>query len=284
MQMEQIQGTHEKRHGLLKRFFVREDPTYDRWERACQPKSAFGKGAYLALYFLPGLLAAVVINVPAVFFAELRITHLSPRYLQFGWLLIITLGWHLLSPFIFLRLFDRLTIRESLSFLGLNRIDLKGLFVVLPVFCCGVALVSVPYMQFVWAPLTALVQSIPLFHVPRWSIFGGDPAGLYAFPPLALALLFIGNFLGEELYYRGYLMKKSSFLGRANWFINPFLFALYHLWQIPFTWPLIGLVFAFGLLMWLRKDLYVLIAFHFFFNMWLTYGEYPLAKFLHLAH
>jgi len=76
----------------------------------------------------------------------------------------------------------------------------------------------------------------PLSH-PAWSIFGGDPSGLYAFPPFALLLLFIGNFLGEELYFRGYLMKKSSFLGRANWFINPFLFALYHLWQIPMTWP-----------------------------------------------
>lgn len=82
--MEQIKGTHEHRHDLLTRFFVREDPTYDRWERTGQPQSAFGKGAYLALYFLPGLFAALVINVPAMFFAELRITHLSPRYLQFG--------------------------------------------------------------------------------------------------------------------------------------------------------------------------------------------------------
>ena len=95
--------------------------------------------------------------------------------------------------------------------------------------------------------------------------------------------LFIGNFLGEELYFRGYLMKKSSFLGRANWFVNPLLFALYHLWQIPQTWPLIGLVLAFGLLMRMRKDLYVLVAFHLFVNMWLTYGEYPLAHLLHMA-
>jgi membrane protease YdiL (CAAX protease family) len=282
--MEQIQAKHESPQGLLTRFFVREDPIYDSWERTNQPKSALSRGTYLALYFLPGLLAAIVINVPAVFSTELRITHLSPRYLQFGWLLIITLGWHLLSPFVFLRVFDRLTVRESLSYLGLDRIDLRGLFIVLPVFCCGFALVSVPYMQFLWSPLSAFVQSFPLFHVPRWSIFGGDPAGLYAFPPFALALLFIGNFLGEELYFRGYLMKKTSFLGRSNWLINPVLFALYHLWQIPFTWPLIGLVLAFGLLMWLRKDLYVLIAFHFFVNMWLTYGEYPLARWMHLAH
>lgn len=62
-------------------------------------------------------------------------------------------------------------------------------------------------------------------------------------------MLFIGNFVGEEVYYRGSLMKKTSFLRRANWFVNLLLFAHYHLWQIPFTWPSIGLVFAFGLLM-----------------------------------
>lgn len=138
-------------------------------------------------------------------------------------------------------------------------------------------------MQFVWNPLSKLLPAVPLFHVPRWSIFGGDPAGLYAFPPYALAILFVGNFVGEELYYRGYLMKKTSFLGPANWVVNPLLFALYHLWQIPFTWPLIGLVLAFGLLMRLRKATYELVAFHLFSNMWLSYGEYPLARLLHLT-
>jgi membrane protease YdiL (CAAX protease family) len=283
MQMDQFGATPRDRSGVLMRFFKRENPTYDRWQQTCQGHSRLSKAIYLVLYLIPGMIAAIVINVPAVFFAELRVSHLSPRYLQFGWLLVITLGWHLLSPFVFLRLVDRLTFRESLSFLGLSRIDVKGLLVVLPVFCVGFALVSVPYMQFAWNPLSALLQKVPLFHVPRWSIFGGDPAGLYAFPAWALAFLFVGNFLGEELYFRGYLMKKSSFLGPVNWLVNPLLFAIYHLWQIPFTWPLIGLVLAFGLLMWLRKDLYVMIAFHFFVNMWLTYGEYPLAKLLHLA-
>jgi membrane protease YdiL (CAAX protease family) len=281
--MEGLRERHPDRGGSFKRFFVREDPIYDKWARVGQPKSASGKAAYIALYLIPGLIAAIVINVRPVFIAELRVTHLSPRYLQFGWLLLITLGWHLLSPFVFLRFIDRLTLRESLSFLGIDRIDLKGLFLVLPVFCCGFALLSVPYMQFVWAPLRNLCQAVPLFHIPRWSIFGGDPAGLYAFPPIALLLLFFGNFVGEEVYYRGYLMKKTAFLGRTNWYVSSFLFALYHLWQIPQTWPLVGLVLAFGLLMTLRKGLYVLIAFHFFFNMWLTYGEYPLARVLHLA-
>ena len=71
-------------------------------------------------------------------------------------------------------------------------------------------------------------------------------------------------------------MKKSSFLGPANWVVNSLPFALDHLWQVPFTWPLVGLVFAFGLLRRLRKATYVLVSLHFFSNMWLSYGEYPL--------
>lgn len=124
--VEEMRGSRKGLVSLLEEFFVREGSTYDRWEALGQPTTTFGKCAYLALYFRAGLLAALVINVPSIFSAELRLTHLSPRYLQFGWLLVITLGWHLLSPFCFLRIADGLTFRESLSFLGLNRIDLRA--------------------------------------------------------------------------------------------------------------------------------------------------------------
>ena len=67
-------------------------------------------------------------------------------------------------------------------------------------------------------------------------------------------------------------MKKTAFLGRLNWVVNSILFAGYHLWQIPQTWPFVGLLLFFGLLMSIRKDLYVLIAFHFFANMWMAFG------------
>jgi membrane protease YdiL (CAAX protease family) len=119
--------------------------------------------------------------------------------------------------------------------------------------------------------------------MPAHTIFKAGPGGLYDFPPIALLFLFIGNFLGEELYFRGYLMKKIAFLGSSAWIVNSALFALYHLWQIPQTWPLAGLVLTVGLLMQLRKDIYVLIAFHLFMNMWLTYGAYPFARLLHFA-
>jgi membrane protease YdiL (CAAX protease family) len=77
----------------------------------------------------------------------------------------------------------------------------------------------------------------------------------------------IGNFLCEELYFQGYLMKKIGFLGAWAWAVNSALLARYHVWQAPTTLALFGLVFFFGLLMQWRKNLYPLVAFHFLVNI-----------------
>jgi membrane protease YdiL (CAAX protease family) len=273
----------KQNQGWLQRFFLREDPTYDRYAATCQATSWAAKFFYLLMYLLPGILVYVAINVGSVYRAELGLTGVSGKNLQFGWVMLITFGWHMLTPFLFLRFADKLTFRQSLEFLGLNRIDLRGLFLVLPVYCVGFAIVALPYMHYVWNPFSAWLGTVPAFQIPAYSIFQGEPDGLYSFPPVALVFLFIGNFLGEELYFRGYLLKKTAFLGKAVWILNSLLFALYHFWQVPQTWPLLGLVLAFGLLMWLRKDLYVLIAFHLFVNMWLAFGAYRLEQLVHLA-
>jgi len=273
----------KQNQGWLQRFFLREDPTYDRYAATCQATSWAAKFFYLLMYLLPGILVYVAINVGSVYRAELGLTGVSGKNLQFGWVMLITFGWHMLTPFLFLRFADKLTFRQSLEFLGLNRIDLRGLFLVLPVYCVGFAIVALPYMHYVWSPFSAWLGTIPAFRVPAYSIFREGPDGLYSFPPVALLFLFIGNFLGEELYFRGYLLKKTAFLGKAVWILNSLLFALYHFWQVPQTWPLLGLVLAFGLLMWLRKDFYVLIAFHLFVNMWLAFGAYRLEQLVHLA-
>jgi uncharacterized protein len=273
----------KQKQGWLQRFFVRGDPTYDRYAAAFQARSSSAKFFYLLMYLLPGILVYVAINVGSVYRAELRYTGVSGKSLQFGWVMFITFGWHMLTPFLFLRLADKLTFRQSLEFLGLNRIDLRGFLMVLPLYCTGFAIVALPYMHFLWNPISAWLESVPAFRIPAYSIFQGGPDGLYSFPPVALLFLFIGNFLGEELYFRGYLLKKTDFLGKAVWIVNSVLFALYHLWQVPQTWPLLGLALAFGLLMWIRKDLYLLIAFHLFVNMWLAFGAYRLEQLVHLS-
>jgi len=277
-------GAPAKQHqGSLRRFFAREDALYDHYAAVGQAKSARAKAFYLLMHLLPGILGWLLINVNSIYQAQLRLTGLPGRSLQYAWLIVFALGWHMVVPLLFLRFKDKLTLKQTLQFLGLDRVDLRGLLVVLPLYCALFALVALPYMRLIWNPLEKWLQSIPAFQMPAYTIFKGGPDGLYSFPPIGLLFLFIGNFLGEELYFRGYLMKKIAFLGNSAWIVNSILFALYHLWQIPQTWPLVGLVLAIGLLMQLRKDLYVLVAFHFFINMWLTYGDYPLARFVHLA-
>jgi hypothetical protein len=256
----------------LRRFFLREDPVYARCESTYQAKTAPAKILYLFLYLLPGIVAFVFINVGPIFRAEMALTGLSARYLQYAWVLIITFGWHMSVPFVVLKYSDKLSLRETLAFLGLNRLDGRGLLLVLPVYFVLFALISLPYIKYVAPSLENWTKLIPLFRIPSYSIFQDTPENIYSFPPVALLILAIGNFFGEEIYFRGYLMKKTAYLGKANWIVNSVLFALYHLWQAQQTWPMIGLVLAFGLLMALRKDLYVLIAFHFLANMWLAFG------------
>jgi hypothetical protein len=256
----------------LLRFFVREDAVYEHYQATYQARTTPAKILYLFLYLLPGIVAFVCINVGPVFRAEMALTGLSAKYLQYAWVLIITFGWHMLVPFVTLKFSDKLSPREIRAFLGLNRVDWRGLLLVLPVYFILFALISIPYIKFVAPIIEGWTQVIPFFRIPGYSIFQDTPENLYSFPPLALLILGIGNFFGEEIYFRGYLMKKTAFLGKINWMVNSVLFALYHLWQVQQTWPMIGLVLAFGLLMALRKDIYVLIAFHFLANMWMAYA------------
>jgi len=256
----------------LRRFLVREDAVYDQYESAFQAKTTLAKVLYLFLYLFPGIAAFVCINIGPIFRAQMSLTGLSARYVQYVWVLLITFGWHMFVPLLGLKFGDHLSFREVFAFLGLNRVDWRGLLLVLPIYFGFFALVSLPYVKFVAPVIEGWTKSVPIFQIPSYSIFQDTPENMYSFPPLALLFLGVGNYLGEELYFRGYLMKKSAFLGNLNWVANSVLFALYHLWQVQQTWPMIGLVLAFGLLMALRKDLYVLIAFHFLVNMWLTFG------------
>ena len=73
--------------------------------------------------------------------------------------------------------------------------------------------VSLPYMKYIFPPLTDWVASIPGLNPPEYSIFR-NPSGVYSLlPAWFVGLGLIGNFLCEELYFHGYLMKKIGFLG-----------------------------------------------------------------------
>lgn len=245
-------------------FFNREDKEYDDFCSKHQAKSLSAKVFYLFFHLLPGILAYVVLNIQPVNEFLLTVTGWSNPNFQYIMLIFVTFGWHMLLPLIVLRFADKLSIKESIAFLGLNRIDWKGLLLVLPVIIVVFTIISIPYMAHVNPVLKAWVEAVPALRIPEYSLF---LSGLYDFPPLMLLFLFIGNFLGEEVYFRGYLMKKTAFLGKYNWLITSVLFAIYHFWQAPQTWPYVGLVGVFGLTMIWRKNLYVLIVLHVFLNL-----------------
>lgn len=253
---------------VLKRlhlFFFREDAVYDKYADEHQARTLPGKPLYLFLHLLPGILAAVIINVPAVYLPFRNVFGVSDRTFQYALLIIVTFGWHITLPFIILTVKDKLSFRESLAFIGFDRFDARGLFVVLPVIMIIYTLISIPWFRWVASPLKAWLASIPLFAMPDYSIFAGD---LYDFPAVMLLFLLIGNFVGEEVYYRGYLMKKTAYLGRYNWWISSALFAIYHFWQVEQTWSLLLPAFIFGAVMVIRKDLYVVIILHLLLNVW----------------
>ena len=253
------------RASRLRGFFVREDPDYERYAARYQARTSPAKFGYLLMHFLPGVFAVVVINIEPVFVTMRDLTGLSGRMYQYVLFILVTYGWHTLLPIVVLMRGDGLSFRETLSYLGLDRVDWKGMLIVLPAIFVPYTLVSIPYFRWVAPALTHWLESVEAFQLPDYSLF---KEGLYDFPPILLLFLLIGNFLGEEVYYRGYLMKKCAFLGRHTWWVTSFLFALYHLWQIPHTWPLMGPAMIFGLVMALRKNLYVVILLHLVLNLW----------------
>jgi uncharacterized protein len=250
----------------LGRFFVRDDQQFDHYTQTYQARTPLKKALYLFFYLLPGIIAYLLINVKPVYEWGVAVTGLKGNVYQYMILIILTFGWHIVVPFIVLRVDDKLSIRQSLGFLGISKFDWKGCTYLQVVFFIGFILLTIPYMYFFHGPMYGWLESIEIFSIPDYSIFKSAEA-LYGFPPLWLFFLFVGNFVGEELYFRGYLQKKSAFLGKHNVWINGALFAIYHFFQIPQTWPLIIPGMVFPLIMQWRKNLWVAVIFHFIVNL-----------------
>ena len=132
----------------------------------------------------------VIINVSSIYHAQLRLTGLHGRTLLYAWLIVITFGWHMASPVLFLRFTDKLTWKQILEFIGLNRVDLRGLFVVLPATAYCAQSPPCPICN------GSGIRSSDFFNrclrstCPITQFFKMGPDGLYSFPPFALLFLF----------------------------------------------------------------------------------------------
>lgn len=249
---------------FFKAFFISTDKEYEYYAENYKATSIVSKVFYLCMFFIPGIVAYLAINVKSNFDFLCNVLGVSGHLLQFIIFILITFGLHIFLPVFLLMKVDKLNYRQVFSFLSLKRFDLKG-FLIAIILLLIVAIITEPYLILFGRPLSTWIHSNPVMLIPSHSIFNSYEA-MFSFSTLQIVMILIGNHLGEELYYRGYLMKKTAFLGKYTWVINGIFFSLYHLWQIPQTWPLVGLSLSFGLLMAMRKNTYVLIFFHFLMN------------------
>ncbi|TAF97988.1 MAG: CPBP family intramembrane metalloprotease [Cytophagia bacterium] len=247
-------------------FISVENPTYDKYAKEFQAKTPISQVFYILAYLIPGAIAYVLINIEPVHRLLCGLLGLEGYTFQYYMFVAFTLFWHMAFPVLMLRKYEKLNWVEVSEFLSLNRFSFKEIFVIAPLAFAMSVVVSLPYMMSLYEPFQTWLNSVSGFQIPSHSIFASYEA-FYGAPIAVMVLMLIGNFVGEEIYFRGYLMKKTAFLGRFNWLVNSILFCLYHLWQIPQSWPLIVPFIFFGLTMQLRKNLYTMIMFHLLFNL-----------------
>ncbi|MCA6453282.1 MAG: CPBP family intramembrane metalloprotease, partial [Chitinophagaceae bacterium] len=237
-----------------------ENQTYDEYSLKYQAKTTVSKFLYIFAYLLPGVVAYFLVNIKPVHDFLSDALGFKGYNFQYFMFIVFTLFWHLFFPIFMLRKSEKLEWRKVFAFLSLDRFSFKEVLLVAPIAFAMSVLLSLPYMMTLYEPFQSWLNSIAGFRIPDHSIFASYEA-FYGAPLVVTIIMLIGNFVGEEIYFRGYLMKKTAFLGRYNWLVNSVLFCLYHLWQIPQTWPLIVPFIFFGLTMQLRKNLYTMIAF-----------------------
>lgn len=250
----------------MRKLFQLDDPAYDDWIRRYQPQKTIVIWFFFVLHLIPGLFAYLMIYP----FRETGMTllGLDAKYYQLIVLLTMIFFFELLIPFAYLRYKDGLRFTESLRYLGLHRLQPRGLVGLLIITVCF-TLVSLPYMKFVHPWLSGLIDALPAFHMGSWHIY---VQGYYTFPIALLIVIFVANFLGEEIFFRGFLLKKIGKL-KGDWIYASFLFQLYHIWQAPVNWAFVpfAILIPFALLAKLRKGIWESILFHIFTN--LVWGE-----------
>lgn len=147
----------------------------------------------------------------------------------------------------------------------------------------AMVLVVAMALSLAMGPVNRELASVPGFAPPSWWHPASDPTvtvdsaadafpdldlnGNYAFVVLYLAIGLVFNVIGEETYYRGYLLPRMrGVFGRWDWIANGVLFALKHVYQ---RWLMPGILIgglAFGFAAGPLGSLPLAIAYHWIGN------------------
>jgi hypothetical protein len=195
--------------------FYTDDTTYDSYASKYQAKTILSQVLYLLAYLFPGMAAYILVNIKAVHDYCSDLMHLEGYNYQYTMFVLFTFLLHIGLPLLILRKYEKLDWREVGEFLSLNRFSLKEIIFTAPIAFAFSVVLSLPYMMYLYEPVQSLINAIPAFQIPKHSIFASYEA-FYGAPLAIMILMLVGNFVGEEIYFRGYLMKKTAFLGRYN--------------------------------------------------------------------
>lgn len=271
-----INKYHQRIITKIADFFVREDKEYTNIVQKNCAITKKEKTKYLLLYLAPGFVAFIFI-----YFLRLPVMNtlgMSSMTFQAIVLLTMTLGWQIGYPFYVLMIKDKLTLSETLLYLGFKKIDLKGILLILPIFILAYTIILAPFLYSAYPAMFSFFNDIPFLHMGEWHVFELN----YGYDYYPLPFLFViafANFFGEEIYFRGFLLNKTDAINGKT-LINNALFMVYHMWQIPVNWPfiLISPIIPMAYLTKLRKNIYVAILFHIFVNFaWFSFTDFLFA-------
>jgi membrane protease YdiL (CAAX protease family) len=216
-----------------------------------------GRAAAVALHVAPGVVAYALLHharVPLQQILGLSSAVVQIGVIMTGAVMLLMLGGGALA---LARAWDRLAFAETLRAAGATRLDWAAL--ALAVALWG-ALIAVPDDRLYGDRLAAWLQRQPVLEMPAWHF--QVSGGFAQLPPVLAAVALVANVVCEELYFRGYLFAKLSFLGPATWLVTGLLFTSYHVFQAPLSYPgvLGGLALA-GLYQ-LRGNLWACVLLH----------------------
>lgn len=122
---------------------------------------------------------------------------------------------------------------------------------------------------FLISPVTAFLADKVFPWLPKFLLPGGSSPYPAAARTAILITLILGLFVDgiinpivEELYFRGYLLPRISYLGWRAPLMNAFLFTLQHFWQ-PYNYPLIFLIqLPLVYVVWWKRNIYISMLTH----------------------
>ena len=232
----------------------RRDSPADLYAVRVRATTPLAKAGTVALHLAPGVVAYLLLHLARRPLSDaLGLSENSVQLVVMTGIMLLLAVGALLGPIAL----HGLSAADTVDFLGLRRLDLTGL--VLAAALAAVLLI-LPTDQWYADSASASLQRIEWLDLDAWHFQRSD--AFLAVPGWLAGTALLCNLVGEELWFRGYLQPKLSFLGRWTWVAGGILFTAYHVFEAPLVYPnpLGGLALA-GLYA-LRRDLWSCVVLH----------------------